>query len=487
MSSSGSVKVVVHGAAGEVTGSCTEIITPHARLLIDFGMFQGGPEQEPRNALLPPVDFQSLSAVVVTHAHVDHCGRLGMLEKLGFVGPVLCTEATAELLPRVMLSSATLQQTRVHEYREGTAPTSRILAPQNLVTTIPIRSSPPLVLFTHRHAEAVIRRLRAVAFQAWERIAEGIDCRFHFASHVIGAASVEVRVQVPGRSRAVHLLFSGDLGPLSNPLLAPHQWPHDPPDLVVMESTNGARRFSAADRTEAFYDIMTQARREQQRVLVPTFALGRAQTLLQLLASASRAGILAGMPVYLDSAMAVRATELYARNPSELAPSVSAECMRGVNPLHFPELHALMSRRESEAIDRVKSGCVVLAGSGFCDAGPILRHLRLGVDQPDTRVLLTGHQLDGLLGHGLLHGATRVEINGAALDVKARIDRIEGVSGHADANDLLEWLRRMPALPQMVVLNHGAEQARAALAADVRTLGVASVLLPSAGQLIEVN
>ncbi len=486
MSSPAAVRVVIHGAAGEVTGSCTEIITPSARLLIDFGMFQGGPEQEPRNTILPPLDFASLNAVVVTHAHVDHCGRLGMLAKLGFHGPVLCTEPTAALLPRVMLSSATLQQTRVHEHRDGTAPTSRILAPEHLVTSIPIRSAPPIVLFTHRHAEAVVRLLRAVPYQSWERIADGVDCRFHFASHVIGAASVEVRVQIPGRARPAHLLFSGDLGPIVNPLLAPHQWPDDAPDLVVMESTNGARRFSAADRTEAFFDIMAQARRGQQRVLVPTFALGRAQTLLQLLASASRAGVLDGMPVYLDSAMAVRATELYARNPTELAASAHADCMRGVNPLHFPELHSLLSRRESEAIDQVRSGCVVLAGSGFCDAGPILRHLRLSIDQHDARVLLTGHQLDGLLGHGLLHGATRVEINGAVLDVKARVDRIEGVSGHADADDLLEWLRRMPALPKTVVLNHGAEQGRAAIAADVRSLGVANVLLPGIGQQIEV-
>jgi len=482
-----SVSIRIHGAAGEVTGSCYEVTTPYAHLLVDFGMFQGGMEQEMRNTIAPDIDFSSLDAVLVTHAHIDHCGRLGMLPKLGFEGPVLATEPTAELLPRVLTSSATLQQTRLHENSAGTAPSSRVLAPPHLASAIPIRTAPPPVLFTHRHAERVARSLRALPFMQWEQIAVGVEMRFLHASHVIGAASIELRIQRTGVREPAHVIFSGDIGPMQNPLLAPHQWPQQAPDLLLMESTNGARRFPQVDQYQSLVEVLKEARAKNQRVLAPVFALGRAQTLLQLFARASRDGILAGMPVYLDSAMAVRASDLYARHPNLLEASAHQYCMRGMNPLHFPELHTLMSRRESEAIDRVRTACVIMAGSGFCDAGPILRHVKLAIDQPDTRLLFTGHQLDGLLGHGLLRGATRVEINGAALDVKAKIDRIEGISGHGDADDLLEWVKRMPGLPKAIALTHGSVEAREEFAAILREHVASQVCTPQLGEVLRVD
>ncbi len=476
----------IHGAAGEVTGSCFEVTTDRAHLLVDFGMFQGSQDQETRNAVPPALDFKTLDAVIVTHAHIDHCGRLGMLPALGFEGPVLTTEPTAELLPRVLTSSATLQQTRVQEHRAGTAPSSRVLAPAHLATAIAIRTVPPTVLFTHRHAERVARSIRAIAFMEWESIAEGVEMRFLHASHVVGAASIELRIQRAGGGEAARVIFSGDIGPMANQLLAPHQWSDRAPDLLIMESTNGARRFQQTDQYTALVEILKEAREKNQRVLAPVFALGRAQTILQLLARASRDGVLQGMPVYLDSAMAARATELYARHPQLLEASLHRACIRGTNPLHFPELHTLMSRRESESIDRVKVGCVIMAGSGFCDAGPILRHVRLAIDQPDTRILFTGHQLDGLLGHGLLHGATRVEINGAALDVKAKIDRIPGISGHGDCDDLLAWVKRMPGAPTTIALVHGSVEAREEFGAILRQNVASDVVHPSVGDSLPV-
>ena len=481
------VSVRIHGAAGEVTGSCYEVTTPHAHLLVDFGMFQGGTEQEMRNTKAPDIDFASLDAVLVTHAHIDHCGRLGMLPGLGFQGPVLSTEPTAELLPRVLTSSATLQQLRIQENRAGTSPSSRVLAPAHLASAIPIRSEPPPILFTHRNAERVARALRAIPFMEWESIAEGVEMRFLHASHVIGAASFELRVQRTNGMVPARVLFSGDVGPIENPLLAPHQWSDCTPDLLIMESTNGARKFPQVDQYQLLVEILKEAKAKNQRVLAPVFALGRAQTILQLLARASRDGVLQGMPVYLDSAMAVRASELYARHPNLLEESLHHSCMRGTNPLHFPELHTLMSRRESESIDRIKTACVIMAGSGFCDAGPILRHVKLAIDQPDTRILFTGHQLDGLLGHGLLHGATRVEINGAELDVNAKIDRIAGISGHGDADDLLAWVKRMPGSPKTIALVHGAVEAREEFAAILRQNVSSDVRLPSLGDSLHVN
>ncbi len=485
LSDSASVQVRVHGAAGEVTGSCYEVIAPGGRVLVDFGMFQGTLEQEARNSLAPEIDFASLCAVLVTHAHVDHCGRLGMLPRLGFKGPVFATEPTAELLPRVLVSSASLQQVRVEEAREGTQPFARVVEPEHLAMPRPSRREAPPPIFFHRDADSVRKSLRALPVMEWEPVADGIEMRFLHASHVIGAASIELRIERTGREPA-HLLFSGDIGPIASPLLAPHQWPDRAPDLLVMESTNGARRFARSGQFQSIESIVKEAREMGQRVLIPVFALGRAQTVLFAIAQAAHDGVLGDMPVYLDSAMGARASELYAKHPHLLEASVRRECLRGRNPLHFPQLHTLMSRRESESLDRIRSACVILAGSGFCDAGPILRHIKLGIEREDTRILFVGHQAEGMLGDGLVRGATKVDINGDILSVKAKIDRIDGLSGHADATDLLEWVRKMPGPPARIALTHGTDEARIAFARALGDVGSSELVTPAIGATISI-
>ncbi|MSR29461.1 MAG: MBL fold metallo-hydrolase [Phycisphaerales bacterium] len=483
---SSTVEVRIHGAAGEVTGSCYEVIAPRTRLLVDFGMFQGTSQQEMRNAEAPDVEFASVDAVIVTHAHVDHCGRLGMLPRLGFAGPIFATEPTAELLPRVLISSASLQQLRVEEARAGRQPVARVVEPLALAMPHPGLVQAPPVLFFHRDADRIRKALRALPFMEWEPVADGVEMRFLHASHVIGAASVELRIERSSGGSPIHLLFSGDIGPISNPLLAPHQWPERTPDLLIMESTNGARRFPRTGQLQSLESTLTSARERGERVLVPVFALGRAQSVLFMIAQASHDGVLGDLPVYLDSAMGARASELYARHPHLLEPEVRRACMRGQNPLHFPQLHTLMSRKESESLDRVRSGCVILAGSGFCDAGPILRHMKLAIDRPDTRILFVGHQPEGLLGDGLLRGATKVEIDGAVLEVRAKVERIEGLSGHGDAADLLEWVRRMPGMPACVAITHGSLEARAAFAQELSAAGAPRVESPMVGDSIAV-
>lgn len=479
------VIVRVHGAAGEVTGSCHELITPRARIVIDFGMFQGSLAQEMRNLEPPAIDFAGVDAVVLTHAHVDHVGRLGMLDALGFDGQVLCTPPTADLAPRVLISSASLQKLRVEEHAAGTLPTARVLEPAHLVGVRTVRTSAPPVLFGHRAAERVAKRIAPLAYQAWTEVADGVRIRMLDASHVLGSASVEVEVSgVPGGMRRV--LFSGDVGPMRHPLLAPHDVPESAPDLVVMESTNGGRRFRGEDPWDRMSAILEEAVRRGQRVIIPVFALGRAQSVLQLLARASRAGMLKGTPVYLDTAMAVRASDLHMRYPDLLAERPRRDVLAGRSPLHFDELHALTSRRESEAIDRVHGACVIMAGSGFCDAGPILRHLLHAIDREDARIVFTGHQIEGLLGDGILKGASRVEINGSERDVRAAVDRIEGVSGHADADDLLDWVRAMPGRPGRIALVHGTPDGRTRFAAQLREAIGTEPICPSLGESIVV-
>jgi metallo-beta-lactamase family protein len=232
--------------------------------------------------------------------------------------------------------------------------------------------------------------------------------------------------------------------------------------------------------------IIEEAVRKGQRVIIPVFALGRAQSVLQLLTRASRGGLLRGTPVYLDTAMAVRASDLHMRYPDLLADAPRRDVLAGRSPLHFDELHSLTSRRESEALERVQGACIIMAGSGFCDAGPILRHIAHAIDRDDARIVFTGHQIEGLLGDGIMRGATRIEINGAQRDVRARIDRIEGVSGHADADDLMDWIEAMPGRPAKLALTHGTANGRTAFAKELSArLGV-DALQPAIGDVIEV-
>ncbi len=476
-----SPKVTLFGAAGEVTGSCTLVESEFSRVLVDFGMFQGAPEQELRNADPPPIDFAKLDAVVLTHAHVDHCGRLGMLSRLGFNGPIIVSDATSEILPRVLRSSATLQFVRVEEHGAGTAPSFEVLEPAHLMQSSRARDVPPVVLFGHRDADRVAKMVRAIPWSAWHELPGGMRVRLHHACHVVGAASVELELEHGGARRRV--LCSGDIGPFDNPLLAAHQWPERAPDLVVMECTNGHRSLREKDAVRTFDAVVHDAVANGRRLLFPVFALGRAQQLQQHFARLSRDGALDGFQVYLDSGMAVHGATVLERHPRLLAPGPQRMMLRGESPLEFPQLHRLTSRSQSEDLRSIRGGCAILAGSGFCDAGPILRHLLDHLEDEGTSLVFTGFQLEGSLGRALLEGATRVRVNGHERRVRCRIERVEGVSGHGDREDLLRWFAGFPQRPARVVLNHGIAGARSEFSAALATGGTA-VHTPMLGEPI---
>jgi len=473
--------ITLFGAAGEVTGSCTLIECAGGRVIVDFGIFQGAVAEEWRNADAPPIDFRFIDAVIVTHAHVDHCGRLGMLPRLGFKGPVICTEPTARLLPRVLRGSATLQATRLIEFREGTAPVARVVDPPPDPLTLDRlrRTVEPPVIYDHQDAEQICSHIEPLAYGVWRDLKPGLRVRLHDASHVIGSASVEVECGVAGTTRARRVLCSGDLGPGSQAVLRPRAAP-PPVEVVVMESTNGARRFGAvAEVEQRLGDALGRAAAASSRVLMPTFSVGRAQQLLYRIARLRSRGRLHGLPVYVDSPMAVFASELHQKFPEFLADGLRDEVLRGGAPLHFTELHYLYSRRHSLKMQRTVASAVVLAGSGFCDAGPILHHLAGAIEDPRTEIVLTGHQIDGTLGHGLSEGAKVVQIGERILQVRARRTKLEGLSGHADQSELLEWLGSISPSPEMVILNHGNDRARSAMMPLVTERIGAAVLAPS--------
>jgi metallo-beta-lactamase family protein len=459
-----------HGAAGEVTGSCTLLTTPKARILVDFGMFQGTPADEARNAVAPRIDFASLDAIIITHAHIDHCGRLAMATSLGFKGKIYCTVATHELLGRVMRSSARLQRARFYERSSGSAPWSRALMPGEAPGVAP-EFPPAQRLFDTPEVRDTMDIIEGVALNREVKIAPLMSLTFRNAGHIPGAASAEISIGV-GADRKI-VLFSGDLGPTHSALLAS---PHKPAraDVVIVESTNGERRRDAgADPEAKLAEIVADAAARKAKIIIPCFALGRAQLLVHRLARLHSRGLLHGLNVYVDSPMAVHGIESLYRNPEYLAPELCESVRAGGAPLWFPELHYVLSKRESMAIDRMVHGGIILAGSGFMDAGPVMRHLGESIDRTDCIVVLSGYQPDGGFAWKLQRGADRVQIDGKLLPVRASNVRVEGLSGHADQDDLVKWLGSFGEKPGRVLINHGTDAGRAALAARLSTeLGI---------------
>ena len=485
MSASGAVGATIefHGAAGEVTGSCTLLKTPKARILVDFGMFQGSPADEARNAVAPEIDFALLDAIVVTHAHIDHCGRLAMATELGFRGKIYCTTATHELLGKVLRSSARLQRARFYERSSGSAPWARALMPGEEPGPAP-EFPPAHRLFDIPEVRDTMDRVEGVPLGREVKIAPLVSLVFRNAGHIPGAASAELSIGAGAGRRTV--LFSGDLGPNRSALLAT---PHRPAraDVVVVESTNGERRRDASyDADAKLGEIVARAAERREKVIMPCFALGRAQLLVHRLSRLHGRGLLRGLNVYVDSPMAVHGIEALYRHPEYLADDLKAAVQSGGAPLWFPELHYVLSKRESMAIDRMDHGGIILAGSGFMDAGPVLRHLEESIDREDCTVVLSGYQPEGGFAWKLQRGANRAQFNGRLRDVRAHTVRLEGLSGHADQDDLVKWFEGFAEKPGRVLINHGVDGARNALAARLRDeLGI-ECALPARDVPIEI-
>ena len=464
------------GAAGEVTGSCTLVEMAGLRLLVDCGLIQGSPDDEARNHDPLGIDGRDVDAVVITHLHADHVGRLPLLARTGFRGPVYGTLPTAELLPRILRSSAKLQRIQIAERAQaGTSPDDRDDVP----------------LYDDADAARAVETLVPLPYGQGLSLGPNLTLRLLDAGHIIGSASVELTARAG--AGPITLLLSGDLGARGAPLLPP---PRSPPraDIVVMESTYGGRTHQDPETAlAALGAVIDDARARDHLVLIPTFSLGRAQQLLHAFAALSRQGRLRAMPVYLDSHLAALGAEAYRRHPDLLDPPSAAAVRAGGSPLHFPELYVIEGRKDSRRLAARRSCGVILAGAGFCHGGPILHHLAANLARPDTDVILIGHQPGDSLGHRLAGGARRVPVLGSEIDVVARIHTLRGFSGHADHDGLLAWLGGIgaaeqgeaPTPPGAVLLQHGDEPAREALSEAIASRLAVRALRPGRAQTVE--
>ncbi len=470
------MKLSFYGAAGEVTGSCTLVETDRARVLVDFGMHQGGPEAEARNRAFPPFDASKLDAIVVTHAHLDHTGRLPLLTRRAYDRPIHATRATIDLTQILLRDAAEIQLAdAARDARHG-------------------RPSTPL--YGEADVEGVLTLFRPLPLGESREIAPGITIKLFEAGHILGAASVEMNIRENGSSK--RLIFSGDLGPLGQPLLRDFDPPEPPPpaDLVLLESTYGDRDHRPLTQTlDELVGILNQSHREGGRVLIPSFAIGRTQTLIYHLGRLRQQGQINNPAVYIDSPMAIEATELYSRHREQFDEDSWAIINAGDCPLKFPGLRFSRTSEQSKALNGIGGGAIIIAASGMASAGRILHHLRHGLAQPNVHVIIVGYQGVGTLGRELVELKVRppaersVRIFGDTVPVRAHIHTLGGFSAHAGQTELLTWARWMKGkstFPRRVVLNHGELKPRETLKKAIQHEHNVEAALPSWGESLSL-
>lgn len=463
------MKIHILGAAGgEVTGSCYLVETPSARLLVDCGLFQGGPRTEVHNLTSIP-DVGKLNAILLTHAHLDHTGRLPLAARGGYNGPIFGTPATVEMAALVLRDAARLQAQDLERSNRSRARGGEL-------------AEPPL--YTPADAEHIIRRLKPVTYREPVSVAPGVEARFLESGHMLGSASIQLLVQEGGATRRI--VFSGDIGPKHAPILKDFET-FGRADVVFLESTYGDRNHRPVNQTiDEFVEIVSRAIEEKGKILVPTFAIGRAQLLITLLAGAFRAKKLPPFPVFLDSPMAIEAYEIYSRHGELFDEDMLAFLKERPISLDLSSLRMTASGEQSRAINAIEGPCLVMAGSGMCTAGRIVHHLRHNLWNPQTHVLIVGYQGRETLGRRLVDGARDVTIFGERIAVKARVHTLGGFSAHAGQADLLTWFAAIAPSQPRVYLTHGEDTARTAMGAKIQERHGITPELAEMNQMIEL-
>lgn len=464
------VKIKLIGAAGgEVTGSAYVVRTKSACVLIDVGMFQGGRESEAKNRWPAAVQPKDIDAVLLTHAHLDHTGRLPLLFKNGYQGPVFATDATIDLAEIILRDSARIQS-QVAERK------SRKTAQRRETSAEP--------LYLPEDVEPFRTQSRKVQFQKPVEVAEGITARWVEAGHMLGSGCIELTVEEGAGKKVV--VFSGDLGPTTLPLIREYQT-FEKADAVFLESTYGDRRHRPYPQTLAEFErIVKRVAKTPGKILVPTFAIGRSQQMLYHLAVMFLRKDIPKFPVFLDSPMAIQASQVYAKHPELFDDELIAWKNRGLLPLDKNIFKPSTTANDSKKLNSIAGPCVILAGAGMCNAGRILHHLKENLPKPSTHVLIVGYQGNGSLGRRLVDGHKVVRIFGKTVPVKATVHTLNGFSGHADQSELLKWFATLaPARPK-VILTHGEDRGRNALAKLIRERHKLESDLPRQGAVIEI-
>ena len=457
------MQVHFHGAAGEVTGSMHLVEAAGRRILFDCGMVQGSPEADARNFDPFPFDAAGIDALVISHAHIDHVGRVPRLVMAGFKGPIFAQAATADLLPIMLMDAASIQ--------EGDAERANRRRKKGQPEAMP--------LYTRDDVRDTLERVRPLPYAERTQLFPGVEIAFRDAGHILGSAIVELWAD--GRK----LVFSGDLGMRGTPILRDPE-PIRDADLVLMESTYGDRNHK--DRAETIVElggILDAAWRDGGNVLIPAFAVGRSQELLYWFARHWDDWNLSRWQVFLDSPMAGKVVQVYDHHHEVFDEDARRVWAGRPNPFRLPNLRITESTEESMAINRIHGGAIVIAGSGMATGGRILHHFRHGLGRRGTHVVFVGYQGVGTLGRRMVDGAKWVRIHGDDIRVNARVHTVGGLSAHADQHGLLDWYGGFDPAPPLALV-HGEDNAREALAGEIHERHGVQATLARPGMTLDV-
>lgn len=436
------IKLSFLGASRNVTGSCFYVEANDFRLLVDCGLYQERQFQS-RNWELFPVSPQSLDAVLLTHAHLDHCGLLPKLVREGFNKPIYCTPATAELAEIIMLDSAKIQEQdaeykkRRHE-KEGRK-----------------GSYPEIPLYTTEDAEAVIPLFKTISYDNTLKLGPGIEASFHDAGHVLGSAMILLIVSQGNEERKI--VFSGDVGRWGKPILRDPST-FEEADYILVESTYGDRSLDPVeDIAGELAKVIMSTVGARGNIIIPSFALERSQELLYYLSEALNQKHIPDLLVFMDSPMAVNITDVFEDHPYLFDKEMVQLIRERRSPFDFPGLTLVRTIDQSKAINYITGSIIVIAGSGMCTGGRIKYHLVSNISRPESTILFVGYQAMGTLGRRIVEGEKEVRILGQQYPVKANIVKMDGFSGHADRDMLFRWLSALKKPPRQVFVVHGEE------------------------------
>lgn len=434
-----SLRVTFYGAAGTVTGSKFLLEDDSERLLVDCGLFQGRKQLRVLNWREPQFDPASLSAIVLTHAHIDHTGYLPVLVRRGYNKPIYCTPATERLLQLLLPDSAHLQEEEArYNAKQGSS-----------------RHAPPLPLYTQADAQRTLTLIRTFQRGAPVKLLRNISVEARCAGHILGSCSLAI--EAGGR----RVLFSGDVGRYNAPLL-PDPCPADIGDLLICESTYGDRYHADFDVKAQLGAVVKQAALRGGPIIIPAFAIGRTQTLIYFLAELEREGAIPTLPVYVDSPMAIDATGIYREFHHDYDEEAADLLAKGETPLRTAATHFCRSVEESKRLNSLKGARIIISASGMVNGGRILHHMKNWLGNENTTVLFVGFQAHGTRGRLIQSGVKEIKIFGAQIPVRAKIETISGLSAHGDRGELLRWLRSCTGSPSGVRIVHGEpEPARA--------------------------
>ena len=456
------------GAAGEVTGSCHILRINGKQFLLDCGMIQGSRKNEARNRDPFPFNARDIDAVVLSHAHIDHSGRLPLLVKRGFSGPIYTHNASRDLCKVLLMDSASLgERDTIYENkrraRKGLAPIDP--------------------LYTSAEVIGVLELLVGMRYREQKEILPGVTLCFRDAGHILGSASIEVSLSEGDINRK--LVFSGDLGQYDTPIL------HDPAcleeaDLVLMESTYGNRKHRNRQRTvEEIGEVISRAQHDRGNILIPAFAIGRSQEILYLLGTHYDEWGLDRWHIFLDSPMAIEASEIYWDYPQLYDEEATKLRKQGNGMPLLKNLHLTRTPDESRAINQINNGAIIIAGSGMCTGGRILHHLKHQVWRRECHIMIVGYQVGGTLGRRLVDGNTHVRIYGETMRVAAQIHTVGGLSAHGDQDDLARWVSCFKNRPP-VYLVHGESKSALAFSDKLRRDHQLDVTIAESGEVLDL-